>query len=142
MDTNFAALITAFGQSTQALVLFVAAAVLAALIVDAILKTSIGLLNRVQRYCRHSLLTNSIVDDFCLSRDREVGRLSAKVEAMQRHEMELANCYTRSRCAAEDVVRAKSLRLLAEIQLLRYEKMPRSWAEKFAAQAAFRRHSN
>ncbi len=133
MDANFAALITAFGQPTQALVLFLAAAIFAAWIVNAVLKATICLLNRVQRYCRDSLVVNSTVDDCCSIRGREVGRLRANVEAMQRHEMERVDCYARSGCAAEDVIRAKSLRLLAEIQLLRYEKMPKSWSEKCAA---------
>lgn len=141
MNANATAFIMPPGQPMLGMVVFIAAAVFAAFAVKFVLQASICLLNRVQRYCGDSLRANNNVNDTCSISDREVDSLRANVEAMQRNEMELLNCYSRRRCPAEDVIRATSLRLLAEIQLLRYEKMPRSWAEKCAARRRARRHS-
>lgn len=116
--------------------MFIAVTVFAALSARLVLKASICLLNRAQRSCRHALLASSTVDDAGSTHRAELDRLQADFEAMQRHERDLVERYSRSRCAAEDVIRATSLRLLAEIQLLRHEKMPKSWAEKCAAHAA------
>jgi len=113
--------------------MFIAVAILAALSGKLVLKASICLLNRAQRSCRHALLASSTVDDAGSTHHAELDRLKADFKAMQRHERDFVERYSQSRCAAEDVIRATSLRLLAEIQLLRHEKMPKSWADKCAA---------
>lgn len=120
----------------QVTLMFIAVAVLAALLARLVLKASICLLNRAERSCRHALLASSRVGDAGSTHRAEIDRLKADFEAMQRNEREFIECYSQSRCAAEDVIRATSLRLLAEIQLLRHEKMPKSWAAKCAAHAA------
>jgi len=120
----------------QVILMFIAVAILAALSGKLILKASICLLNRTQRSCRHALLASSIVDDAGSTHRTEIDSLRADFEATQRHERDLIERYSQSRCAAEDVIRATSLRLLAEIQLLRHEKMPKSWADKCAAHIA------
>ncbi len=131
-----AAPIAAVLPFVQVILMFIAVAILAALSGKLILKVSICLLNRTERSCRHALLASSSVGDAGSTHRAEIDRLKAGFEAMQRNEREFIECYSQSRCAAEDVIRATSLRLLAEIQLLRHEKMPKSWAAKCAAHAA------
>ncbi len=61
--------------------------------------------------------------------DAETDRLRSTLELMQREEDSYVERYSRRRCSVEDVIRAKALRLEAEIKLIRHQKRFKSWAE-------------
>lgn len=61
--------------------------------------------------------------------DAETDRLRSTLELMQQEEKSYAERYSRRRCSVEDVIRAKALRVVAEIKLIRHQKRFKSWAE-------------
>ena len=61
--------------------------------------------------------------------DDDTDRLRSNLALMHRDEDSCVQRYSQRRCSVEDMLRAKSLRLQAEIALIRHEKQPKSWAE-------------
>ena len=61
--------------------------------------------------------------------DNKTKQFEADLESLQHRETLYAEQYALRRCSAEDVLRVSSLRLQAEITLLRHQKMPKTWAE-------------
>jgi hypothetical protein len=64
--------------------------------------------------------------------ETDADRLRLTLESMQRDEESCEQLYSRRRCSLEEVIRARSLRLQAEIKLIRHERRPKSWAEACA----------
>lgn len=66
----------------------------------------------------------------------DLQRLRTILDLMRRDEESLEQRYSQSRCALEELIRAKSLRLQAEIDLIRLERRPKTWAEACAEHQA------
>lgn len=116
-------------DTAQSLALLSVAVLLVAGLANLLVRLSVWLLNRTCRYCREASRPSSSDKLAARGTDRHADKLRAAVESLRREEESLAERYSIRQCAAEDVIRAKSLRMRAEIALLRHERMPRSWAE-------------
>ncbi|GAA4471419.1 hypothetical protein [Novipirellula rosea] len=93
------------------------------------IQASVGVLNRTCRYCRESLEASTVATNNQQPIDPESERLRAELEAIRSEESVIAKQRASHQCSAEDLIRAESRRLLAEIELLRHEAMPKTWAE-------------
>lgn len=118
-----------FGQTVQSLGLSVTILFPVLISVCLAIRASVWLLNRTCRYCRKALLESSDNDASVCGIDPKTDRLESTVESMRREEASCVKRYSLRRCSAEDVIRAKALRVQAEIKLIRHETMPKSWAE-------------
>lgn len=121
------ALIGFLGQTIQSLA-FCLAGVLALGCVSLFIRSTVWLLNRICRHCREAL-SAACDDGVACEVDPATERLKATVDTMRRKEASCAAQYSQRRCSSDDFIRAKSLRIQAEIELLRHEAMPKSWAE-------------
>ena len=61
--------------------------------------------------------------------DSDAERLKIELEANRRQEDECLARYEQRNCAMEEVLRAKALRVQAEIALIRHQDRPKTWAE-------------
>jgi hypothetical protein len=122
------ALLGIFGQIAQSIAPYLAAILLALVCVRVFIGTSVWLLNRICRHCREALSATSD-DTAACDIDPTTERLKSTVDSMRREEASCAARYSQRRCSSDDLIRAKSLRIQAEIELLRQEAMPKSWAE-------------
>lgn len=116
-------------DTVQSLGLLSIAVLVVAGIANLLTRWSVWLLNRLCRYCRESLQPSNGENSAIRGIDRKAEELRATVESLRREEESLVQHHSYGRCATEEVIRAKSLRVQAEIVLLRHEAMPKSWAE-------------
>ncbi|QDT03319.1 hypothetical protein K227x_17010 [Rubripirellula lacrimiformis] len=79
---------------------------------------SVRLLNRVCRHCREASSVVAENDAAICKVGRESERFNATVEALRREEQSIAARYSQRGCSADDVIRAKAIRVQAEIALL------------------------
>ncbi|TWU32774.1 hypothetical protein Q31b_58170 [Novipirellula aureliae] len=115
------------GTTTQSIALYVTL-FLVPVCVTLFIRLSVWLLNRTCRYCREALameLENGEASDI----NPITERLKSTVDSKRLEEESYVARYARRRCSSDDVLRAQSLRVQAEIELLRHEKMPRSWSD-------------
>jgi len=97
--------------------------------VDRLIALFSGALNRVCRRCRNALESGEcrppIVDHTC---DVNQG-LRETLASLRMDESRIATARASRRCSEADLARAVSKRLLAEIELIRHERMPRAYSE-------------
>ncbi|MCC9641612.1 hypothetical protein LOC71_04950 [Rhodopirellula sp. JC740] len=117
-----------FGQVIQSIAFFLTF-VLALACVRLLIRSSVWLLNRICRHCREGLSATSERDAEARGIDATTERLKSTLDNMRRVEEVYVARYAHRRCSSDDVIRMKSLRLQAEIELLRQEKIPKPWAE-------------
>lgn len=85
-----------------------------------LVRESVRLLNRICRSCREPVPA-TFTNDLSTSRvDPEVERLKLVAADMCREEQACEARYSRCRCSLEDLIRAKSLRVQAELELSKY----------------------
>ena len=126
------------GESFQSIALAIFLAICFVVAVRLGIRASVGVLNRTCRYCRESLAASSVRNCDQQPLDPDSERLRAKLDAIRLEEAAIAKQRASHQCSAEDLIRVESRRLLAEIELLRHESMPKTWAETCRTQAAFR----
>ncbi len=126
------------GESFQSIALAIFLVTCFAVAVRLGIQASVDVLNRTCRYCRESLAASTVPTNAPQTIDRESEMLRAKLDAIRLEETAIAKQRASHQCSAEDLIRAESLRLLAEIELLRHESMPKTWAETCRFQPAFR----
>lgn len=120
-------LIGLFGQIAQWIAIYMTC-FLAPVCVSLFIRFSVWLLNRVCRQCREAL-SAACDDAAACDIDPTTERLKSTVDNMRREEASCAARYSQRSCSSDDFIRAKSLRIQAEIELWRQETMPKSWAE-------------
>lgn len=122
----FGALLGIAGPIVQSIAILLAI-LLALIAVNLFMGVTVRLLNRTCRYCREALETETEVADRKL--DPATERLKARLDAMRQQELSFAERYSHRRCSSDEWIRARSLRVQAEIEWLRTEGMPRPWVE-------------
>lgn len=85
-------------------------------------------LNRLCRACREASSQKAKTEDCDVPGVAYVG-LRDNLAMLRRAEAECLLNYEHHMCSFDDVLRIRSLRLIAEIELTRYEKMPKGWGE-------------
>ncbi len=121
------AMIGLSGQTGQSIV-FYTSILLATAFVELSILSSVWLLNRVCRSCREALV-ESPTGTAAFDVDPRQERLKSTVDSMRCEEAACAERYALRRSSSDELIRAKSLRIQAEIELLRHDAMPKSWAE-------------
>jgi hypothetical protein len=107
---------------------FCLASLLALGCISFFIRSTAWLLNRICRHCREAL--SAAGDDVtACDVDPTAQRLKCTVDTMRRKEASCAARYSKRVCSSDDFIRAKFLRIQAEIELLRHEAMPKSWIE-------------
>ena len=91
------------------------------------LRWSIGLINSFVGACR--MATEAREEHAVENVDVRLQALQSSVDAIRREQEHLASCYEMRRCAIEDLLNAQSRLVRAELELTRYQKMPKSWQE-------------
>ena len=123
-----AAVIGIFGQTGQLLALYMTFS-LAPVCVRLFIRSSVWLLNRICRHRREALSATCEDDAAACDIDPTTERLKSTLDTMRREEVSCAARRARRRCSSDDLIRARSLRVQAEIALLRHEAMPKPWGE-------------
>ena len=101
----------------------------AAILVDQAIAFSVRCLNRVSGNCRRALLRDAIRTSAPAALNLQATELADNVSRLRDRERQFAADFDMRRCSEADVVRAASLRLQAEIALIRLQQMPRSLSE-------------
>lgn len=113
-----------FGTTAKFIVALCTTFVLVLICIELCIRTSVSLLNRACRYARQTSSVSHDDDAADCGMDPIATGLRATLDAMREDEETWARCYEARRCSLDDLVRAKSLRVQAEIALLRHEAMP------------------
>ena len=112
---------------TAAIALAVAAAI--AFLIDRAVAFSVCILNRLARRCRESLAreTNGVGQppEF----EEQSVKLAEALARLRRREDQLVLAYDIRRCSQAELVLASSMRLHAEIALLRHRHMPKPFSQ-------------
>lgn len=98
-----------------------------AFLIDRTIALAVLCLNRLSRRCRESLLRDLNSAHRSSGSEDRVGQLNETFARLQRREQQLSIAYATRRCSEADVLIAASMRLEAEIALLRHEHMPKPW---------------
>ncbi len=123
-----ATVVGVFGQACQWLAISLTFFVVP-LCIRLFVRSCVFLLNRICRHCREDLSTTCENDTATCDSNTTSKRLNSTFDTMRREEMSCADRRARRRCSSDDLVRAKSLRIQAEMGLLRHETMPKPGTE-------------
>ena len=104
--------------------------VILAFLTDRLVRLSVSLCNRTVRWSRQPPANGPVSVSAEVPRDQTADSLRQKLHSARQLEEALVEAYESRACAAEEVVRAKAIRLQAEINLVRSEHPLRSWPDE------------